>query len=167
MSVSVPIDDELPVTALGFNVSAIKDATDTVSVVVFVVPYTAVIVTDVEEATPLVVITNVAVVEPAPMVTLRGTCAADVLLLDNVTVAPPAGAAPFRVRVPVELFPPTTELGLLVRDDSVAELTVSVVVRVTPYIAVIVTEVLAATGVVVTVKVAVLEPPEIVTVGGT
>jgi hypothetical protein len=167
LRVNVPIDDEPPVTVLGFNVSAIKDATDTVSVVVLVVPYTAVIVTDVEDATPLVVIVNVAVVEPSAMVTLRGTCTADVLLLDNVTMAPPAGAAPFRASVPVELFPPTTELGLLVRDDSVAALTVSVVVRVAPYIAVIVTEALAATGVVVMVNVAALEPPEIVTVGGT
>jgi len=55
-----------------------------------------------------------------------------VLLLCKVIVAPPAGALPLKVRVPVELFPPTTEVGLLVIDERVAALTVSVVVRVSP-----------------------------------
>jgi hypothetical protein len=45
-----------PVTVLGLSVSDVGEATDTVSVVVLVVPYDAVIVTDVEDATPLVVI---------------------------------------------------------------------------------------------------------------
>ena len=132
MSFRVPVDDEPPVTVLGFNVSDVKEATDTVSVVVLVVPYTAEIVTDVEDATPLVVMVKVVLVEPAAIVTLAGTCAAAALLLLSVTTAPPAGAAPFSVTVPVELFPPTTDVGLLVSDDSVAAVTVSVVVLVTP-----------------------------------
>ena len=62
--------------------------------------------------TGLVVIVNVAVVAPAVTVTLAGTCAAAVLLLDRVTTAPPAGAGPFSVTVPMQEFPPTTEAGL-------------------------------------------------------
>ena len=90
------------------------------------------IVTDVEAATPHDVIVKVALVAPAGTRTLAGTCAAAVLLLESVTVAPPAGAAPFKVAVPVELFPPTTDDGVLVMEDKVAAFTVSVVVIVTP-----------------------------------
>lgn len=132
LRVSVPVDVPPPVTVLGFNVSDVKEATDTVSVVVRVVPNTAVMVTDVEDATPLVVIVNVALVEPAAINTLAGTCAADVLELESDTVAPPAAAAPFRVIVPAELFPPTTEVGFLVTDDNVGALTVRVVVATPP-----------------------------------
>ena len=89
------------------------------------------------------------------------------LLLCSVTTAPPAGATPLRVAVPVELFPPTTEEGLLVKDDSVAAVTVRVLVRVTPYVAESVTEVLAVTGVVVIVNVALVEPAAIVTLAAT
>ena len=81
-----------------------------------------------EDATPLVVIVKVVLVDPADIVTLGGTCAADVLLLCNVTTAPPAGAAPLSVTVPVELFPPKTEVGLLVSAEKVAALTVRVAV---------------------------------------
>jgi len=55
---------------------------------------------------------KVAVVAFAATVTLAGTCAAAVLLLDRVTAAPPAGAGPLRVTVPVELTPPMTDVGL-------------------------------------------------------
>jgi hypothetical protein len=89
-----------------------------------------------------------------------------VLLLCRVTTAPPAGAAPFNVTVPVELFPPTTEVGLFVNDDNVGALTVRVVVRATPYVPEIVTEVFTATGVVVIVNVALREPATIVTLAG-
>ena len=167
LRVSVPVDEFPPVTVLGFKASAVKAATDTVSGVVLVVPYTAVIVTAVEDATPLVVMVNAAVVEPAGIVTLAGTRAAAVLLLCRVTTAPVAGAFPFRVTVPVELLPPTTDVGVLVSDDSVGALTVRVVVRMTPYVPEIVTEVFTAIGLVEIVKVALLEPATIVTVAGT
>jgi hypothetical protein len=140
----------------------------TVRVVVRVVPRTAVIVTLVCEGTALVVIVNVVLVEPAATVTLAGTWAAAVLLLDTVTRAPPAGAAPFSVTVPVELLlPPTTVVGVRVIVDNVAAFTVSVAVRATPNVPVITTDVFAATGVVVTVKVAVLAPAATVTLAGT
>ena len=54
---------------------------------------------------------NVAVVAPAATVTLDGTVAATVLLLESAIVAPPAGAAPLSVTVPVEEFPPVTLVG--------------------------------------------------------
>ena len=132
MSVNVPVEVEPPTTVLGFKLSEVKEATETVSVVVLVFPYTPVRVTEVDEATPLVVIVKLVLVVPEAMVTVAGTWAAAVLLLCNVTVTPPLGAAPFKVTVPVELIPPTTEVGFRVIEDKVAALTVRVVVRVTP-----------------------------------
>ena len=67
--------------------------------------------TVVDAATALVLTANVAVVAPAATVTLEGTVAATVLLLESAIVAPPAGAAPLSVTVPVEEFPPVTLVG--------------------------------------------------------
>jgi len=72
---------------------------------------------------------KVALVAPAGTVTLIGTLAAP-LLLESITVAPPAGAGPLKVTMPVEnCRPPVTLVGL-----SVSEVTVgrggSVTVRV-------------------------------------
>jgi hypothetical protein len=94
------------------------------------VPLVAVIVTDVEDVTVLVVIVNVAVVAPAATVTLAGTVATEVRLLESVTAIPPAGAGPFRVTVPVDGLPPCTLVGLRVKDDIVGALTVKVACRV-------------------------------------
>jgi len=52
-----------------------------------------------------------ALVAPAATVTLEGTLAAVVLLLESVTCAPPVGAGPLSVTVPVEEFPPVTLVG--------------------------------------------------------
>jgi hypothetical protein len=68
-------------------------------------------VTAVEAATALVLTVNDALVAPAPTVTLDGTLAAVVLLLDSATCAPPEGAGPLKVTVPVEEFPPVTLAG--------------------------------------------------------
>ena len=68
------------------------------------------------------------------------------LLLCRVTCAPPAGAAPFRVAVPVAVFPAVTEVGLKVSEESVGALTVSVAVRLAPRVPVMVTELLLATA---------------------
>jgi hypothetical protein len=57
---------------------------------------------------------NVALVAPADIVRLAGTCTAG-LLLDRVTVAPPAGAPLFNMKVPVACWPPTTWAGLIAR----------------------------------------------------
>jgi hypothetical protein len=91
-----------------------------------------VIVTAVEEATVLVVAVKVAVVAPAATVTEAGTWAAAVFELVKVTAAPPVGAGPVRVTVPVDGLPPATEVGdrpTELRDGGV---TVNVAVRVTP-----------------------------------
>ena len=64
-----------------------------------------------ETATTLVLTMNDALVAPAGTVTLEGTVATDVLLLESAICAPPDGAAPLRVTVPVEEFPPVTLVG--------------------------------------------------------
>ena len=60
---------------------------------------------------------NVVLVVPAAIVTLDGTVAAAVLLLESATVAPPVGAAPLSVTVPVEEFPPVTVVGFSDSDE--------------------------------------------------
>jgi len=79
------------------------------------------------DATPRVFTVNVAVVAPLGTVTLEGTVAL-VLLEESETDAPPDGAGPFNVTVPVELFPPTTEVGLSETPDKVAGTMVKVAV---------------------------------------
>jgi hypothetical protein len=75
-------------------------------------------VTVVELATALVLTVNVALVAPAATVTLEGTLAAAVLLLESVTCAPPAGADPLSVTVPVEEFPPVTLVAFSESEES-------------------------------------------------
>jgi len=82
-------------------------------------PKDAEMVTVVDAATALVLAVNVALVAPAAIVTLDGVLAAVVLLLESVTTAPPEGAAPLNVTVPVEEFPPVTLVGFSVSEDSV------------------------------------------------
>lgn len=89
-------------------------------------------VTGAEVPTVLVVTVNVVEVVPAATVTLEGTVAALVLLLVSVTTAPPLGARPLRVIVPVEDEPPVTLAGLSVSEESVGGFIVSVPVRLVP-----------------------------------
>ena len=56
--------------------------------------------------TALVEMMNVVLVDPAGTVTLEGRITGS--LPDNDTAAPPAGAAPVSVTVPVTWSPPTT-----------------------------------------------------------
>lgn len=90
------------------------------------------IVTLVFNATGLVVTVKIPEFAPAGTVTLAGTEAAVVLLLDNVTMAPAAGAGPFKVTVPADDVAPITEEGLRVTEVRVAAVTVRVAVLVTP-----------------------------------
>lgn len=71
------------------------------------------IFSDTVELVAEVVMPNVADVCPASTVTVAGTWAT-ALLVESATTAPPVGAGPVRVTVPVEVAPPVTELGELV-----------------------------------------------------
>ena len=91
----------------------------------------------VDTATALVLTVKDALVAPAATVTLEGTLATVVLLLESVTCAPPVGAGPLSVTVPVDEFPPVTLVGLSVNEESVgagggAGVTVSVADLVPP-----------------------------------
>jgi hypothetical protein len=73
--------------------------------------------TNVDAATELVLMVKVALVAPGETFTLEGTLAAAVLLLESGTCAPPAGAGPLNVTMPVEEFPPVTLAGFSVIEE--------------------------------------------------
>jgi hypothetical protein len=131
-SVTAPVEGAGPLTVVGFRVKALSVGAVTVKVAVLVVLRVAVMVGEALVATGLVVTVKVAVVAFAATVTLDGTLAAVVLLLDRVTTAPPAGAGPFNVTVPVDGVPPTTDVGLRLTELSVAAVTVKLAVLVPP-----------------------------------
>src|SRR6266850_264792 len=95
-------------------------------------------VTVVDAVTALVLTVKVALVAPAATVTLEGTLAAVVLLLESATIAPPVGAGPLSVTAPVEdCTPPTTFVGFSESEERVgaggaAGVTVSEADLVTP-----------------------------------
>ena len=97
-----------------------------------ITPLVAEMVTDLVVVTVRVVTVNVVVVVPATSVTLAGTVATEVKLLERVITAPPVGAGPFKVTVPVEGVPPLTLLGFRARALSTGAVTVKAVVRVAP-----------------------------------
>jgi len=110
-SVTVPVEDVPP----GSVVAPTETKTGAFTVnVAFCVPLfnVAEMVTGVLLATMLVVTVNVAVVAFAATVTLADTVAAAVLPLLRATTAPPVGAGPFIVTVPVDEAPPFTVAGL-------------------------------------------------------
>ena len=110
---------------------------------------------------------NVTEVLPPTTVTAFGTMAeADVL--DRAIEAPPAGAAPSRVTVPVLVDPPATELGLSTSETTVGgSIDTAPVFVVDPRFAVIVTDAGVDTGAVLTLKVAESAPAATFTVAGT
>ena len=94
-------------------------------------------VTGVEAVTAKVVPVKVAVEAPAGMVTLAGTVATAVLALARETRAPPPGAGPLSVTLPVEGDPPLTLVGFSVSEvrvgpDGGCGVTMSEAVLVTP-----------------------------------
>jgi len=91
----------------------------TVSVALRLTPNVPEIAADVEDDTVCVVTVNVRLVAPADTLTLAGTVAAAVLLLESVTTAPPDGAALDNVTVPCEELPPVTLVGESDNDASV------------------------------------------------
>ncbi len=82
-------------------------------------PEVAVTTPVVVEPTIFVLIVKVAEFEPEGTVTKFGTMT-DGSLLFSVTISPPAGALDRSVTVPVEVFPPATELGVI--SNPVAEM---------------------------------------------
>ena len=120
LSVTVAVELLPPTTVVGVTVKDERDEETgvTVSCAVCVRPYVPEIVTAVELDTELVPTANVPLFAPAATVLVAGTWAAAVLLLERFITAPPDGATPERVTVPVELFPPTREFGFKVMDAS-------------------------------------------------
>src|SRR5947209_7133365 len=104
----------------------------TVSAALFVTPpYAAERVTPVFAGTVRVVTVNVTVWLPAGTVTPGGTAAA-VPLLRRATAAPPAGAGPVSVTVPVTGFPPETFEAESRRVERTGAFTVRAALFVTP-----------------------------------
>src|SRR5712692_7338768 len=139
------------------------------------VPSDAMMVTGVDAVTELAVTVKLAPLAPPGMVTLAATLATDVLLLERVTSAPPAGAPALKVTVPAEDVGPTTLVGFSAKLESVTGaggggggVTLSrAVIVVVPSMAEMVTGVDAVTDTVVTVNVALVAPATIVTLAGT
>jgi hypothetical protein len=131
-SVTVPVAALPPVRVVGVRLSDETLGGITVSEVVSVAPpYDAEIVAGVDAATGLVVRLNVALVPPGETVTLAATATAG-LLLESATCAPPAGAGPFSITVPVAGLPPATLAGLTISDETLGGITVSDAVCVAP-----------------------------------
>ena len=124
--------------------------------------------------TDVVVTVKVALDEPAGTVTLAGTLVAAELSLSDTT-APPLGAAPLKVTVPVDELPPVTLDGLTETVDNDADgggggaPSVTVIAPNTnvPFIAAESCGVVVPPGNVVMAKVALVAPPGTVTLNGT
>jgi hypothetical protein len=71
---------------------------------------------EVDVVTGLEVTVKVALLTPDAMLTLAGTVAAAVLLLESVTTTPDDGAAALSVTVPWDVLPPTTLVGFSVNE---------------------------------------------------
>jgi hypothetical protein len=112
-NVTVPVEVAPRITLVGLRMTEKAcSAEATVSVACAVTAPKVPLMTEVVfAATVKVVIVKVAVVAPAATVTLAGTVAAVVTVLVSVTTAPPVGAGPFNVTVPVELDVPNTVEG--------------------------------------------------------
>jgi hypothetical protein len=133
LSVTVPVDAFPPVTLEGLNVNEVSTGGSIVSEADWVTPpKTPEMVTDVAVATALVRTVKMALVAPAGTVTLEGTVATPVLLLDKATAAPPLGAGPFSITVALDELPPVKLERLRISEVGTGGITVSEAVSVTP-----------------------------------
>lgn len=115
----------------------------------------------------VVVIENCALNVPAATMTIVGTAATDGLELDNATVTPPCGAAPFSETLPVTVLPPWINVGILTALSEGGSTLIVLFRVVTGPVAEIVLTVEPVTGVVVMLNKAVVAPAGTVTVCGT
>jgi hypothetical protein len=116
-NVTVPVELVPPTTEAGLRAMVETASVSTLRTAEADPLRVAVMVVVVDEVTEFVFTVNAAVVALAATVTEPGTEAARELVLASVTTAPPAGAGPVRVMVPVELeTPPTTSAGDRVTD---------------------------------------------------
>ena len=118
--VSVPCDVLPPVTLAGFSEIERSDTSGTVDrtvsgAVIVTPPNEAEIVTSVAPATARVAMVNDSLVAPAGTVTLAGTVTGSAP--DSETWAPPAGAGPESVTIPLTGLPPVTFDALRASDD--------------------------------------------------
>jgi len=114
--VTVAVEEPPPTTVVGFTTNVLRLGGTMVNPADWVTPLKLPeIVTVVCVATPVVVTVNVALVAPATTVTAAGV-EDDELLSLKETVNPPVGAGELIVTVPVELVPPVTLLGFIVRE---------------------------------------------------
>src|SRR5437867_1765021 len=132
-SLTVPAEDSRPPTTLvGFRLSEERVGAGAITVseaVCVTPPKDAEMVTEVVVPTGLVLTVKVVVVAPLGTVTLDGTVATPGLLLDRDTRAPPLGAGPLSVTVPVDELPPVTLVGVKARESRVTAWPGVVVIR--------------------------------------
>jgi hypothetical protein len=174
LSVTVPVEPFPPTSEDGLSVKDVGTSTRSfmVRVAERVVPaYAAEIETAVTPVTSPVVTAKVILVAPEGTVTANGTAAAVGSSLVNCTYAPPAGAGPLKITVPVAVDPSKTLEGVRYKEprgEKLAGRTVrSEFLVIPPYEAEIVTPVGAGTVAVCTRNVAALVPARIVTLEGT
>lgn len=126
VSVTVPVEFVPRRTVVGFRVSdCTLGTTVTVNGAETVTPRVAEMLTIVCEVTALVFTVKVALVLSQDTVTLAGTVATPVLLLDRVTVVPENGAEEEIVTVPVTVFPPPMVVGFRVTETTCGPLIVT------------------------------------------
>ena len=127
LSFTVPCDLLPPPTLAGLSVNEESVGGNTVRAALCdALPTEALIVRLVELATDFALTVKLALMAPAATVTLAGTVAAPVLLLDRFTTRPPDGAALLSVTMPCELPPLATLAGFNASKEGVGGDTVSV-----------------------------------------
>lgn len=106
LRVTVPTEEAPAGTAEGFKLIEVRVGGVTVRLAPWVAPNVPEMDSVVLVPTGLVVTAKVTEVALAGTVTLDGVCATAGLLLDRSIKAPPAGAGPLSVTVPVDELPP-------------------------------------------------------------
>ena len=156
LKVTVPVAEVPPPTVDGVTVKLMGvGGLIVILAVAKEMPRVALMVAIELAATGIVVMLNVAVVEPAATVTVVGTVALSVFELRETEI-PLVGAGPAKVTMPTEIAPPITGVGATLRPVTVGGVTVRVTVADPPGSeAVKSAAVEAATGFDVTVNVAV------------